>query len=104
MLGDDTLVLNGHLPACEGNHARPESDVALEERRALERRSHRRDSNSRAALADLRSASSAQAGAGGVLPLQKTWDIGLHVGGPWGGEHRRRGGGSSGAGSLRTGV
>ena len=33
MLRDDALVLHGHLPAGEGNHAGAERDVALVERR-----------------------------------------------------------------------
>ena len=40
VLGDDALVLDGHLVAGEGNHARAERDVALVERRAQERRFH----------------------------------------------------------------
>ena len=40
VLGDDALVLDGHLVAGEGHHARTERDVALVERRAQERRFH----------------------------------------------------------------
>ena len=40
VLRDDALVLHGHLVACEGHHARAERDVALVERRPLERRFH----------------------------------------------------------------
>ena len=40
VLLDDALVLDGHLVAGEGHHARAERDVALEERRALQRRFH----------------------------------------------------------------
>ena len=41
VLGNDTLVLHGHLVAGKRHHARAERDVALEERRALQRRFHR---------------------------------------------------------------
>jgi hypothetical protein len=34
VLGNDTFVLNGHLPARERNHAGSESDVPLEQRRS----------------------------------------------------------------------
>ena len=40
VLGNHALVLHGHLVAGEGNHARTERHVALEERRAQERRVH----------------------------------------------------------------
>ena len=40
VLGDDALVLDGHLVAGEGHHPRAERDVALVERRAQERRVH----------------------------------------------------------------
>ena len=40
VLLDDAVVLDGHLPAGEGHHARPERDVAIEERRPLQRRFH----------------------------------------------------------------
>ena len=36
VLGDDALVLHGHLPAGERNEARPGGDVTLVERRAQE--------------------------------------------------------------------
>ena len=38
VLLDDARVLDGHLVAGEGHHARAERDVALVERRARERR------------------------------------------------------------------
>ncbi len=44
VLLDDALVLDGHLVAREGHHARAERDVARVERRALERGLHGRDS------------------------------------------------------------
>ena len=37
VLGDDALVLHGHLPAGEGHHPGAERDVALVERRAKQR-------------------------------------------------------------------
>ena len=37
VLGDDALVLHGHLPAGERHHPRAERDVALVERRAEQR-------------------------------------------------------------------
>ena len=40
VLLDDALVLDGHLPAGERHHPRPERDVAVVERRALERLGH----------------------------------------------------------------
>ena len=40
VLLDDARVLDGHLVAGEGHHARPEGDVAIEERRAPQRRFH----------------------------------------------------------------
>ena len=40
VLLDDALVLDGHLVAGEGHHARAERDVAIEERRAHQRRFH----------------------------------------------------------------
>ena len=40
VLGDDALVLHGHLVAGERHHARAERDVALVQRRAQERRFH----------------------------------------------------------------
>jgi hypothetical protein len=39
-----TPVLHGHLEAGERHHARVEGHMAFEERRALERGFHRRDS------------------------------------------------------------
>ena len=39
VLGDDAVVLHGHLPACERHHARAERDVAIVERRAPRRAS-----------------------------------------------------------------
>ena len=40
VLRDDALVLDGHLPAGEGNHPRAELDVGIVKRRALQRLSH----------------------------------------------------------------
>jgi hypothetical protein len=40
VLGDDSLVLDGHLVARERHHARTQRNVALEERRPLQRRLH----------------------------------------------------------------
>ena len=40
VLLDDAFVLDGHLVAGERHHARSERDVAIEERRALQRRFH----------------------------------------------------------------
>ena len=37
VLLDHALVLHGHLPAGEGNHARPEGDVTIVERRLPQR-------------------------------------------------------------------
>jgi hypothetical protein len=41
VLGDDAGVLDRHLPAGEGNHARAELDVSVVERRVLEGLGHR---------------------------------------------------------------
>jgi hypothetical protein len=46
VLGDDALVLHGHLPAGEGNHPRTGRGVALEEGRLSEGRAHARDNSS----------------------------------------------------------
>ena len=40
VLGDDALVLHGHLPAGERHHARSELDVPIVQRRIEERRRH----------------------------------------------------------------
>jgi hypothetical protein len=44
MLADHALVLDGHLPPGERNHARPGGHMAVVERRA-EKRLHRSDCN-----------------------------------------------------------
>jgi hypothetical protein len=40
VLRDDALVLDGHLPAGERHHPRPELDVPIVKRRVLERLGH----------------------------------------------------------------
>jgi hypothetical protein len=46
MLGDDALVLDGHLPARERDHPRSRRDMPLEQRRPAEGRAHARDNSS----------------------------------------------------------
>ena len=45
VLGDDTLVLDGHLPAGERHHPRPERDVPVVERRPAKRLHPGRDAS-----------------------------------------------------------
>ncbi len=40
VLGDDALVLHGHLPAGERHHPRAELDVPIVQRRMQKRRGH----------------------------------------------------------------
>jgi hypothetical protein len=48
VLGDEALVLDGHLPARERDHPRSRRDVPLEQRRPAEGRAHGRDSSAAA--------------------------------------------------------